>query len=304
MRVIIFNDSGCDLLKGVSMPKVVVVTDSTAYLPENILQELNIQVVPLHVIWGDKIYKDGVDLKAEEFYPMLKAAKELPTTSQPSPQEFIDVYKPILDKGDKIISIHISSGISGTLNSAHQAKEMLEAKDIEIIDSKSSGMALGYVAMETARYAQKGNSYEDCIRIARKAVENIDVYLVVDTLEYLHKGGRIGGASAVLGSALDLKPILYFNKEGKLDSFEKVRTKKKAIKRLLEIAQEKVGERKPIHFSIMQVEAMEDAEFLRAELEKMFKPDEIAEMMIVTLSPVIGSHTGPGLVSISFLAGM
>jgi DegV family protein with EDD domain len=304
MRVIIFNDSGCDLLKGVSMPKVVVVTDSTAYLPENILQELNIQVVPLHVIWGDKIYKDGVDLKAEEFYPMLKAAKELPTTSQPSPQEFIDVYKPILDKGDKIISIHISSGISGTLNSAHQAKEMLETKDVEIIDSKSSGMALGYVAMETARYAQKGNSYEDCIRIARKAVENIDVYLVVDTLEYLHKGGRIGGASAVLGSALDLKPILYFNKEGKLDSFEKVRTKKKAIKRLLEIAQEKVGERKPIHFSIMQVEAMEDAEFLRAELEKMFKPDEIAEMMIVTLSPVIGSHTGPGLVSISFLAGM
>jgi len=286
------------------MPKVVVVTDSTAYLPENILQELNIQVVPLHVIWGDKIYKDGVDLKAEEFYPMLKAAKELPTTSQPSPQEFIDVYKPILDKGDKIISIHISSGISGTLNSAHQAKEMLETKDVEIIDSKSSGMALGYVAMETARYAQKGNSYEGCIRIARKAVENIDVYLVVDTLEYLHKGGRIGGASAVLGSALDLKPILYFNKEGKLDSFEKVRTKKKAIKRLLEIAQEKVGERKPIHFSIMQVEAMEDAEFLRAELEKMFKPDEIAEMMIVTLSPVIGSHTGPGLVSISFLAGM
>ncbi|NMC30582.1 MAG: DegV family protein [Pelolinea sp.] len=286
------------------MPKVVVVTDSTAYLPKNILQELNIQVVPLHVIWGDKIYKDGVDLKAEEFYPMLKAAKELPTTSQPSPQEFIDVYKPILDKGDKIISIHISSGISGTLNSAHQAKEMLETKDVEIIDSKSSGMALGYVAMETARYAQKGNSYEDCIRIARKAVENIDVYFVVDTLEYLHKGGRIGGASAVLGSALDLKPILYFNKEGKLDSFEKVRTKKKAMKRLLEIAQEKVGEKKPIHFAIMQVEAMEDAEFLRAELEKMFKPDEIAEMMIVTLSPVIGSHTGPGLVSISFLAGM
>ncbi len=286
------------------MPKVVVVTDSTAYLPKNILQELNIQVVPLHVIWGDKIYKDGVDLKAEEFYPMLKAAKELPTTSQPSPQEFIDVYKPILDKGDKIISIHISSGISGTLNSAHQAKEMLETKDVEIIDSKSSGMALGYVAMETARYAQKGNSYEDCIRIARKAVENIDVYFVVDTLEYLHKGGRIGGASAVLGSALDLKPILYFNKEGKLDSFEKVRTKKKAMKRLLEIAQEKVGEKKPIHFAIMQVEAMEDAEFLRAELEKMFKPDEIAEMMIVTLSPVIGSHTGPGLVSISFLAGI
>lgn len=286
------------------MPKVVVVTDSTAYLPENILQELNIQVVPLHVIWGDKIYKDGVDLKAEEFYPMLKAAKELPTTSQPSPQEFIDVYKPILDKGDKIISIHISSGISGTLNSAHQAKEMLEAKDIEIIDSRSSGMALGYVAMEIARYAQKGSGYEDCIKIAEKAVENIDVYFVVDTLEYLHKGGRIGGASAVLGSALDLKPILYFNKEGKLDSFEKVRTKKKAMKRLLEIAQEKVGERRPIHFSIMQVEAMEDAEFLRGELEKMFKPDEIVEMMIVTLSPVIGSHTGPGLVSISFLAGI
>ncbi len=286
------------------MSKVIVVIDSTAYIPDNLIKELNIQVIPLHLIWGDKAYKDGVDLKAKDFYPMLKAAKDVPTTSQPSPQEFIEVYKPILDKGDKVISIHISTGISGTVNSANQAKEMLASNDIEIIDSKSTGTGLGLVALATARLAQKNGSFEECKEIAHKAVENIGVYFVVDTLEYLHKGGRIGGASALLGSALDLKPILYFDKDGKLDSYEKVRTKKKAIRRLIEITQEKIGNKRPIHFAIIQVDAEEDAANLRAELENLYKPEEIAEMMVVTLSPVIGTHTGPGVIAISFLVGM
>lgn len=286
------------------MSNVVIVTDSTAYIPDHILKELNIQVVPLQVIWGDKVYRDGVDLKADEFYPMLKAAKTLPTTSQPSPKEFLDVYKPILDRGDKIISIHISTGISGTVNSANQAKSMLDTKDVEIIDSRSSGMALGYVAMMTARLAKKGGSFEDCIKVAKQGVESIDVYFLVDTLEYLHKGGRIGGAAALLGSALDLKPILHFDQEGKLDSYEKVRTKKKALRRLVEIGKEKIGEKRPIHFGMMQVEAEEDAAFLVEEFKKIYPPEDIAEMMVVTLSPVLGTHTGPGLIAISFLTGM
>ena len=286
------------------MAKVIVVTDSTAYIPDQIIEELDIRVIPLHVIWGDKVYKDNVDLKSKDFYPMLKTAKELPTTSQPSPQEFMDLYKPILEKGDKIVSLHISSGISGTLNSAYQAKEMLHSDDIAIIDSKSSGMALGYAVILAARLARENASFEDCVKTAQQAVKNIDVYFVVNTLEYLHKGGRIGGASAVLGSALDLKPILYFDHEGKLDSYEKVRTKKKAIKRIIEIAQEKIGGRRPIHFCVIQVEADEDAALVHTELEKLYQPKEIAEMMEVSLSPVLGTHTGPGLIAISFLAGM
>ena len=286
------------------MPNVVIVTDSTAYLPDSIVKELGIKVIPLHVIWGDKVYKDGVDLTAEDFYPMLKAAKTLPTTSQPSPKDFMDLYQDILDKGNKVISIHISSGISGTINSAIQAKEMLSTKDIEIIDSKSSGMALGFIAIVTARLAKKNASFDECKKLAHTAVENIGVYFAVDTLEYLHKGGRIGGASAVLGSALDLKPILYFDKDGKLDSYEKVRTKKKAIRRIIEIAQEKIGDKRPIHFGIMQIEAHEDAAFLQAELEKLYKPEDIKDMVEVTLSPVLGTHTGPGLIAISFLTGM
>ena len=286
------------------MSNVVVVTDSTAYIPDHIFKKLNSQVVPLHVIGGYKFYKDGVDLKAEDYYPMLKTAKKLPTTSQPSPQEFMDIYKPILDRGDKIVSIHISTGISGTINSANQAKELLDTKDIEVIDSRSSGMALGYIAMMTARLAQKNSSFEDCVKTAKQAVENIGVYFLVDTLEYLHKGGRIGGMAALLGSALDLKPIIYFNEEGKLDSYEKVRTKKKGIRRLIEIGKEKIGDRRPIHFCIMQVEAEEDAAFLQEELKKIYAPQDIAEMMTVTLSPVIGTHTGPGVIAISYLVGM
>ena len=286
------------------MSNVVVVTDSTAYIPDHILKDLNIQVVPLQVIWGEKVYKDGVDLKAEEFYPMLKKAKELPTTSQPSPKDFMDVYKPFLDKGDKIISIHISTGISGTVNSANQAKEMLATKDVEIIDSRSSGMALGYVTILTARLAKKNGSFEECIKVAKQGVESIDVYFLVNTLEYLHKGGRIGGAAALLGSALDLKPILHFDEEGKLDSYEKVRTKKKALRRLIEIGKEKIGDKRPIHFGMMQVEAEEDAAFLVEEFQKIYPAEDIADMMVVTLSPVLGTHTGPGLIAISFLTGM
>ncbi|KUK45852.1 MAG: hypothetical protein XD73_1269, partial [Anaerolinea thermophila] len=171
------------------MSKIVVITDSTAYIPEDITKELNIKVIPLHVIWGDKVYRDGVDLKVEEFYPMLKDSKTLPTTSQPSPQEFIDIYKPILDNGDNIISIHISSGISGTINSANQAKEILGSKNIEIFDSMSSGMALGYITILTARAVKDGKSFEECIKIAQQGIKNIDVYFAIDTLEYLHRGG-------------------------------------------------------------------------------------------------------------------
>jgi DegV family protein with EDD domain len=285
------------------MSKVVVVTDSTAYIPDQITEELDIRVIPLHVVWGDKVYKDNVDLKSDVFYPMLKKAKDLPTTSQPSPKEFMDLYKSILDHGDKIISIHISSGISGTTNSASQAKEMLASQDIEIIDSRSTGMALGFVAVVAARLALKNASLQECKALAKKAVENIDVFFMVNTLEYLHKGGRIGGASALLGSALDLKPILYF-KDGKIESYEKVRTKKKAINRIIEISKEKIGTRRPLHIAIIQVEAEEDAAYVKAELEKIYKPEDIEEFMITGLSPVIGTHTGPGVIAISYLAGI
>jgi len=285
------------------MSKVVVVTDSTAHIPENLVKELDLRIIPLHVIWGDKVYQDNVDLKTDDFYPMLKQAKDVPTTSQPSPKEFMDLYKPILDKGDKIISIHISSGISGTTNSAFQAKEMLGSKDIEIVDSKSTGMALGFVAVVVARLAKNDASLNECKALAEKAVENSGVYFMVNTLEYLHKGGRIGGASAMLGSALDLKPILYF-KDGKIESCEKVRTKKKAIQRVIEISKEQIGKKRPVHIGILQVEAEEDAAFVKAELEKIYKPEEIEDLIITGLSPVIGTHIGPGAVAITYVVGV
>ena len=285
------------------MSKVTVVTDSTAYIPNDILEDLNIQVIPLHVVWGDKVYEDNVNLKSDDFYPMLKAAKNLPTTSQPSPKEFMNLYQPLLEKGHKIISTHISSGISGTINSAMQAKEMLKTEDIAVFDSTTSGMALGFVTMAVARAAKQGADFKTCQEITQKSIDNVDVYFMVNTLEYLHKGGRIGGASALLGSALDLKPILCF-KDGEITSYEKVRTKKKAIRRIIEISKEKIGDKRPIHFGIMQVEAEADADLVKQALEKSYSAEDIQDMRIVGLSPVIGTHTGPGVIAISFLAGM
>lgn len=285
------------------MPKVTVITDSTAYIPNDILEELNIQVIPLHIVWGDKVYEDNVNLKSDDFYPMLKAAKDLPTTSQPSPKEFMNLYQPLLEKGHKIISTHISSGISGTINSAIQAKEMLKTEDIAVFDSKTTGMALGFVTMAVARAAKQGADFKECQEITQKAIDNVDVYFMVNTLEYLHKGGRIGGASALLGSALDLKPILCL-KDGKITSYEKVRTKKKAIRRIIEISKEKIGDKRPIHFGIMQVEAEADADLVKQALEESYSAADIRDMKVVGLSPVIGTHTGPGVIAISFLAGM
>ncbi len=285
------------------MPKVTVITDSTAYIPNDILEELNIQVIPLHIVWGDNVYEDNVNLKSDDFYPMLKAAKDLPTTSQPSPKEFMNLYQPLLEKGHKIISTHISSGISGTINSAIQAKEMLKTEDIAVFDSKTTGMALGFVTMAVARAAKQGADFKECQEITQKAIDNVDVYFMVNTLEYLHKGGRIGGASALLGSALDLKPILCL-KDGKITSYEKVRTKKKAIRRIIEISKEKIGDKRPIHFGIMQVEAEADADLVKQALEESYSAEDSRDMKVVGLSPVIGTHTGPGVIAISFLAGM
>jgi len=281
------------------MRKVKVITDSTVNLPEKYKKELFIDEIPLHVIWGEEIFRDNIDITPDEFYDRLGKEKSMPTTSQPSPQEFVNLFQKYLDLGYDILSIHISSKLSGTVDSSNKAKELLGGRNIEILDSKFTSMGTGFQVIESAKKASDGFSLEDCKKAAEKIREKTSIYFVVSTLEYLKRGGRIGGAAAFLGSALDLKPILYVH-EGKIEPFEKIRTIRKALLRLVDILQEKVGDHRPLYLGIAQATAPESSELIKKEIYYRFSNDDILELIETSLSPVIGVHAGPGAVALCF----
>jgi len=284
------------------MSKVVIVTDSTAYLPGDLLTKYNITTVPQVLIWGDKTYRDGIDILPDEFYLRLKTAKVMPSTSQVSPMTMKIVFEKLLSEGYEICGIFLSSKLSGTIQSCIQAIEMMEKgkEKIVIIDSDTTAMAMGFQVLTVARAAQAGASLEDCKELAEKTREHTGVLFVVDTLEFLHRGGRIGGAQRMLGTALNFKPILEI-KDGRIESIEKVRTKGKAYNRVLEILVERISGHSNIHLASLHANAESDARELleRASLE--LKPQET---IFTSVSPVIGTHAGPGTVGLAFMAGM
>ena len=282
------------------MTKLAIVTDSTAYIPDEILKNLPIFTIPLHVIWGDETYRDNVDIHQNVFYDRLSNSKILPSTSQPSPQKFIDLYKKVRNEYDQILSIHISSKLSGTVDSAVQAKNTLKDNNIDIIDSFSTSMGLGFLVLTAARAAQSGESLQNCTKLVVEAKSRLHVYFILRTLDFLKRGGRIGGASALLGTALNLKPILMLQ-DGKIEPFAKVRTMQKALTHLVEIFNEKIQGKTPVHAAIIQAEAQSDVEFLKSEINRIVNPDYIQEFFIAGISPVIGTHTGPGSIGICFL---
>jgi DegV family protein with EDD domain len=286
--------------KGVSVSKIAIVTDSTAYIPKENLRDLPVFTIPLHVIWGDDMYRDNVDITQNVFYERLGSSKTMPSTSQPSPQEFVELYKTVAKDYDEILSIHISSQLSGTFDSAIQAKKILSGLKIEVIDSKSTSMGLGFLVLMAARNAQAGDNLQKCKELIESARDKVKIFFVLRTLEFLKRGGRIGSASALLGTALNLKPILMVE-DGVIKPFAKVRTMQKALSRLVEILSENIQERTPIHLGIIQAEAENDALFLQKEIENKLSKKDVSEMIITGISPVIGTHTGPGAVGICFV---
>ncbi len=240
------------------MSKIAIVTDSTAYLPVEYLQKYNITVVPLAVIWGNQTYEDGVNIQPDEFYTRLSTSKILPTTSQATIYNMHKAFTELLDQGYDVLGAFISSKLSGTMQSAMQAREQLEKgkEKIELFDSLTTAMALGFQVLAAARAAQEGASMSDCKNQIEKARESTGVYFVVDTLEFLHRGGRIGGAKRLMGTALNLKPILSV-RDGKVDSVESIRTKAKAISRLIEIIGEDTKGKSPIRIATLHANAAE-----------------------------------------------
>lgn len=266
---------------------VRVVTDSTSDLPQAIVDGLGITVVPLLLRFGQETLLDGVDIDSATFFERLVSSPVLPKTSQPPVDAFRETYEAIAASGDEIVSIHISSRLSGTMNSASIAREGLDRSiHIELIDSYSASMALGAIVIEAAEVAYAGGSFEAVTLAARRAMERVDFAVALDTLEYLQKGGRIGRAKALLGSVLSTKPLIHFE-GGEVSPLGRVRTWKKAVGRLEELALEHPhAKRMYIIAGTNNDEAHEFVERVRPSLPH-------TEFRVTNFGPVMGVYSGP-----------
>jgi DegV family protein with EDD domain len=282
------------------MSKVAIVTDSTSYIPKELLEKYPISVAPQVLIWGEQSYEDGVDISPSEFYTRLKGAKILPSTSQVMPKSFNKIFDHLLGQDYQVLALLLSEKLSGTIASAVQACELHPGAPIEIVDSYSTAMALGFQVLTVARAAQEGASLAECKALAEKARQHTGVVFAVDTLEFLHRGGRIGSASRFLGTALNIKPILELV-DGRVEAVERVRTRQKSLERLLDLTAERIGSRQPVRLATLHAQAPEEARML---LDMGLKRFNTVEHIFSEVSPVVGNHTGPGTVGVAFMAGM
>jgi DegV family protein with EDD domain len=272
---------------------VRVVTDSTSDLPGAVVRELGITVVPALVQFGDRVYRDGVDLSTEEFYRKLQINSVLPRTSAPSPGTFREIYSQLAQEAEAIVSIHVSAKMSVTCDAARVGSTDLKCP-ISIVDSQTASMACGLLVILAARAAREGASFSDIDALVRAAVPRTVTFGVFGTLEYLYKGGRIGRAQAFLGSMLKLNPILAI-RAGEILPIARVRTRPKAIERLCEILRDSGV---PQEMSVMSTTEPEEAEALAQRLSALFPPER---MYRASIGPSMGTYVGPGAVGVSVI---
>lgn len=276
--------------------KTAVVTDSTAYIPKELREKLNIHMIPLSVIFGDETYQEEVDIEASDFYEMVKD-KELPTTSQPSIGQFVTLFEKLREDYDAVISIHLSSGISGTYQGAVSAGDMVEGIKVIPFDSEISAMVQGFYVLEAAEMAAAGKELEEIMGRLEEMRLSLTAYFMVDDLSHLQRGGRLSSAQALIGSLLQVKPLLHF--ENKLIvPFEKIRTRKKAMKRIVELLEEDAKSGDAYRAAIIHANREEEAWEWKAELEEKL-PN--VEFMISYFGPVIGTHLGEGSMGLGWV---
>ena len=280
------------------MDRYVVVTDSTANLPQGLVEKYDVPMIPLTVHWDGEEYLDGVTLDAPTFYRWLQERDSFPTTSQPSPGAFIEFFKDVAEKYEtkKIIGIFISSELSGTLASAIQAKAELDDFEISLVDSRSVSMGLGFQVLAGLTAVQEGLDRDAILERINQVRNSMNIIFGVDTLEYLHRGGRIGGAARLLGTALSLKPVLQID-EGKVMPLEKVRKRKKSLQRVMDIVVERLGGKTPSGIAIIHAQAGDDVAMVEGWIKERLKVDSIHSTV---LTPVVGTHGGPGTLGIAF----
>lgn len=280
------------------MAKIGFLVDSLARIPDELAEQYHIHTIPLRVVFGQEMLREQVDITDEEFIRRLKASRALPTTSQASPGEFIEKYREMAKEFDSIIAVLLSSTLSGTMSAASQAAKMVEEEGLKVsvVDSRSAFMGTGMMALAGARAAAAGATHEEAVAAVEQLIPPMRVMLIVDTLEYLAKGGRIGGASAILGNMLQVKPILAF-REGRIVPVERVRTKRKAIDRVVEIMAEEV-DGKPYRAAIGHAAAPEEALALGKQIQERLP--NFREFHMSTVGPIITTHTGPGTIGLIY----
>lgn len=284
------------------MSKIAFVTDSTSYIPEHFCRELNIHITPQVLIWGSQTFEDGVDILPDEFYSRLRTATTMPSTSQVSVVNMQKAFQGLIDQDLDVIGIFVSSKLSGTMQSAQQGRDALGTAGgkVTLIDSNSTAMAMGFQVLAAARAAKDGASLADAKAVAEKARDQTGLFFAVDTLEFLHRGGRIGGAQRFIGTALNMKPVLQL-KDGKVEAIERIRTRGKALARIIDLVEEQTRGKSPIRLATLHANAEVDAAKILDEAAARINP---VEKILTAVSPVVGTHAGPGTIGLAYMAGM
>jgi len=279
-----------------STQKITVVTDSSAYIPADLIKGLDIHVIPLWLIWDEDRLLDGIDIHPQAFYERLRTSKSLPTSSQPSAKEFELFFQKCGKDCDAVVAVLVSTKISGTIDCAQAALNEISDLQIQIVDSHSSSMGLGLVVLAAARAAAAGKSIEEVVLAAERMRDEVHLLFVVDTLEYLHRGGRIGGAKRLFGTVLQIKPILHFE-DGLIQPHSQARTRKRAIEQMLITAEERLSGRAMAEACVVNIDCRSDGQALVEMVKERFQPGSI---YLSDCSPVVGTHVGPGGLGLAY----
>ena len=280
------------------MNRIAIVTESSANLPPEVVEEYGIHVLPLKIIWDGKVLRDGVDITPQEFYTRLRTDHCMPTTTALSPSELLETFRSLAEEAEDIVAILLSRELSGTFEAAQIAQQLVPTLPLHLVDSRTATMAEGFVALEAARAAAAGDTVEQVVARAQEMANRVQFLVVLETLEYLHRGGRIGTASAFLGSMLQMKPIVGIPPgHGTVVGIARPRTWRRAVARMVDLIAEQVGDR-PVHVAVSHGDHEEDAAALAEELQRRF---DVRELYTTYFTPVMGAHAGP-ILGVSFYA--
>lgn len=276
--------------------RIALITDSTCDVPSNLIERYNITVVPMHVIWGDETFRDRVDLSPTTFYRRLTEHAEPPTTAHPTPEGFLATYEEAIRAGaEEIVVIAISREQSGAFQAANQAVTMIDWP-VHVFDSRSNTMGLGWQVLAAARIRESGGDAGAMIQAADSVRQHLSHYVFLDTMEYLYKGGRIGGATRLIGSLLDIKPLVYVDRTtGTVEAAGRARTRRRGLNMLYDRFFEHLETENVTHIAVMHGDAPRDAERIAERIERQYAPDEL---LIEITGPVLGVHTGPGAIAL------
>lgn len=273
--------------------RIGIITDSTCDIPQDLREKHNLYVVPQILVWGEEALRDGYDINGEAFYKRLPVDPIHPKTSQPSVGDFVEYFNKMSEEYDEIVAVLLSDELSGTITSANGAKEMVDIP-VHIVDSRSVSLGLGAIVIAAVEAREAGGDAAAMVAAAEERARHTRIVFVVDTLEYLHKGGRIGGAAKLVGTALNLKPLLAIV-DGRIEPLERIRTRSKALEQMLEVATDGIDTSKPYGAAILHAEVPEDAAWAAEKYKELYSP---AEFMMGEVTPIIGVHSGPGVVGV------